>query len=88
MRAQEQGLPAAVLHVLDVSSDYAGRRAVLAKPWQAALLGAVIGLMLAMTYALVASLLDRTLRWPDEVEQQIGVHVVGRIRKAGDRIVA
>ncbi len=88
MQSHEQGLPAAILHVLDVSGNYAGRRALLADPRKAAVLGTAIGLALAVAYALAASLLDKTLRWPDEVEQHVGVRVVGRIRKVGDRIVA
>jgi hypothetical protein len=88
MKNQEQGLPAAVLQVLDVSGDYAGRHAWMANPWKAAVCGAVSGALLAIAYALLVSVLDRTLRWPDEVQRYVGVPVVARIPKVGDRIVA
>ncbi|MGQ9651323.1 MAG: hypothetical protein ACUVXJ_14535 [Phycisphaerae bacterium] len=88
MQDQWGRLPTAVLHVLDISVDYAGRRALLASPWKAALTGCVVGFGLALAYAVTADLLDRTLRWPDEVERHVKLSVVGRIRKAGNRIVA
>jgi len=88
MKDQWQGHPAAILQVLDISADYSGRRALLASPWKAAVTGCLVGLALTVVYALTAGLLDRTLRWPDEVERHVKVSVVGRIRKVGDRIVA
>ncbi len=88
IKNQEQGLPAVVPQVLDISGDYAGRRAWLASPRMACVVGGVAGLVLALVYALVAGVLDHTLRWPDELERHTGIRVIGRVKKAGDRIVA
>lgn len=88
MKDQWERQPTAMLHVLDISADYAGRRALLASPWKAALTGCIVGFVLALAYAVAADLLDRTLRWPEEVERHVQLPVVGRIRKAGNRIVA
>lgn len=88
MKDQWEGLPAAILQVLDISADYSGRRALLASPWKAAVMGIAVGFVLAVMYALAASLMDRTLRWSDEVERYTGIRVVGRINRAGGRIVA
>jgi len=88
MKDQWERLPTAVLHVVDISADYAGRRALLASPWKAALTGCIVGFVLALAYAVAADFLDRTLRWPDEVERHVKLSVVGRIRKSGNRIVA
>lgn len=88
MNLQQEGLIPAVLQVLDISGDYSGRQAALANPWRAAGIGASIGVVLAVIYALAASLLDHSLRWPDEVERHTGMRVLGRINKTGGRIVA
>lgn len=88
IKDQEQGLPAALLLEPEIICDYGGRRAMLADPRRACAVGGIAGAVLALAYALVAGLLDRTLRWPDQVQRHVGVPAVGQVRRVGDRIVA